>query len=961
MFVDNADLAVIGTKGLSAAFKTLSDQQPVTGETVAVYRELSNYTAGMGGDMEKGSQAMAKFLAQFQKDKTMTEAVKTAGKELGPGFEKILKEANALGLTTYDKFTKGAMSGELGETFKKYAGQLDAVNNTVIGRFKQAFAGIKATFMEMGEPLLGPISEQIPRIANIIDALLFRIRGSVVAIGSGSLLTGLVSAFEKAALFIGNVATNTGEAGKIIDGMKKSWDFIRDVFEKIQDYLRPLVAASEVLGRIAMELFKIFGGGLDNKIKDFSTMLVDNEQKFQDFFKGLGDLIVGFGEFGAVVTNLFIELLPGLGKTLSLLGNLYEMLAKIISPIKFIFKMIMGIAKAIDFVLNPILSVVEKMTFGVVAFKDVIQGLTAAVLAFAAAMLVSSKARGAGKKLFSNMADEAMDGGGGKKGGFKKAGKFLGKGTKGLGKGIMSFGRGLGNVGTKFAGKIGMGGGGGGLGVGGTGAAAALAPLAIAAGSAYAGSKVGGFASDKLFNDDSVLSKTGGAAVGAVSGGATGAMIGAGIGSVFGGVGAVPGAVIGAAVGAIFGGISGWIKAGKEKKEARKAADSILKNYGEGMDKAIENGDIQALLGSRTKAMKELEGLAGSNKYGSKEVKKRRQEIEKLNKQVDTYVGNAGNFQQFGGMDADGMNKMLSEQGIAADAAKNEILNVFKIMRDGGIDVGQAWDTTMGEINQKMLELRLAMFQPAQNELAGLMDAVDAAQQQALAENGSEKSVTKFLETAYEFALGQAGGDAVKATAIMQKTLNTAYGPNGALNKIAGKVQEQTTALNLFDPQTLIDQMNQTGQLQTAGNALESMTGGQMGSSGELQMLIQERVMNAGEGGAAEMDKINTLLRASATGEISADRVAMMLADKTGTLTPDIMIGRLNHMRAKNAEAEAEGREAPFKPVNTQSIDVGGVSIQLSGFINDDKTAKRIAKMISDEVAAQTARKTGGS
>jgi hypothetical protein len=86
IFIDDQEMAVIGTKGLTAAFKTLNDQQQVTGKTTAVFRQLSNYTAGMGGDMEKGSQSMAKFLAQFQKDKTMTEAVKEAGKELGPNF-----------------------------------------------------------------------------------------------------------------------------------------------------------------------------------------------------------------------------------------------------------------------------------------------------------------------------------------------------------------------------------------------------------------------------------------------------------------------------------------------------------------------------------------------------------------------------------------------------------------------------------------------------------------------------------------------------------------------------------------------------------------------------------------------------------------------------------------------------------------------------------------------------------
>ena len=950
MFVEDSQMAVIGAKGLSSAFKTLSDQAPVTGKTTAVFRELSNYTAGMGGDMEKNSQAMAKFLAKFQKDKTLTEGVTTAGKELGPGFEKILKEAKKKGLNTYDKFAEAAMKGELGDTFKKYSGQLDTLNNTVIGKFKQSFSEIKSLLTDIGDPLLAPITNAIPRIKNIIEALLLRIRGNVQSIGSGSLLDGLVSAFEKGARLVGRMAGgDLGKAGSVFSGMRKAWDGIVSGFEKVQDYLRPLLAASSVLWDTLEPIFDAFGNNLDSSIQQLSDSLVDNKESWVGFGTAIGTFLTTVGSVGTMIKEVFIDLMPTLSDSLNLFSEIisasipaFKVLLSLLKPIfwtiNMILKAIMKIASIIDAVLNPIISV---LTLGLLDVKNVVKSLTAAVLLLGAAMIASYAKGGVVKKAVKFIQD------GGVQDAAKKGKKVAKYGKKG-GNALMRGGRALaGKVAPRLA-SIGGG--------------SAAAGASIAAGSAAAGYFTGGFVSDKLFNADTKKSRAGGALAGAASGGAAGAAVGAGIGALFGGVGAGPGAIAGAIIGSIAGGISGYLKAGKERRVAKKAAGEILKSYSQGMDKAIKSGDIDALKKSAEKANEDLLGLEGSSKYGAQEIKKRRKEIESLNKQVDNYVTNASNFEMFAGMDADKMNELLGKKGgKGVDAAKNEILNIFEIMRQGGIDVSSRWRQVMGDFNQQLLEARLSMFD---NKITAIetADAVNAAQQKLLEGDTSEKSVTEFLKKSYEYALGQTGGDATAATALMKDTLDTAYGPGGSLNKVADVVRDQADKLRLFDPQVLIDQMSASGKLQTQGRAIETISGGKIGA-GVAEVQIQKLVSGAGKDGAAMSSKIDKIMQAYMSGRITAEQLQASL------FSSDVMgstLGQITSQDNMNKGRVDEKGRTGFGATSTtvtpdsaamQNIDIGGVTVQVSGLIKDKGTAEMIAKEVQKAIAEHEARK----
>jgi len=925
MFIDDQDLAVIGTKGLTSAFKTLNDQQQITGETTAVFKQLSNYTAGMGGDLEKGSQSMAKFLAQFQKDKRMTEAVKEAGKELGPGFTKILNEANKLGLNTYEKFTKAALEGELGETFAKYSGQLNTVNSTVIGQFKQGFASIKNILVEVGEPLLGPLTKQIPRVVNILKGLLMTIRGNVEAIGKGSLLTGMVDGFEKIALWIGKIVNrDIGKAGDSLNTIVDGWKSMMGFFERIQDYLRPLLPASYALGRIAKELLSVFGGSIDGKIEKFSDAIIDNEQKLKDFVGGFGDLLTGFGEFGNAATSLLGTLLPGLTKALTLLGDIFSFVAKLLTPLNIIFKMIMGVAKLLDAVLNPILTVVDKMTFGVVSFRDVVQSLTAAVLAFAAAMLVSSKARKAGRSFFSDAADDAMDGGGKKgglrkllkKGGIKKGVKGLARGAKGLGRGAMNLGR------AAFSG----------------GSSSLAAGGAAVAGSAIGGFYGGGFVSDKLFNANTKMSRAGGALAGA----GTGAAIGAGIGSVVPIVGTAAGAIIGGIAGAI----GGYMSAGKERRKFDNIAKDILKDFSGSIDDAVEKGDTQALKEAAEKANGEYLKLLEGGKYGVQAYDAKSKELIELNKQAKNAYDNFSAFESIFG-DPDKLNAELEKQGKSADLVKNGIIDIFQIMRDGGHDVAATWASVMSGFNQELLNARLAMFDLPLKTIE-MQERVNASQQKILEGDVSEGSITSFLRDTFEYSMSLANGDVAKATVLFEKTINEVSGPGGSMNKVAGKLKEQSDKLKLFDPKVFADQLIMTGQTEIQGRALASLTGG---DAGLATLEINRRIQ---EGGAAESDRLNELLTLGTAGALSSDEINMAMSGDSQMFNDMILRGRGNKIEM-DARKAASG-ETGVAAANGNQVNVGGVTVNVSGFITDDKTAQRIAQMVQAEMAKRTTR-----
>ena len=92
----DAQLGTVGVKGLTAAFTAFSQYGSFNANTQKSLKALDDF-ASAGGDRAKGLTAAAELLGKVQKaigeGKTgLTADIETAGKQLGPTFEKALKE-----------------------------------------------------------------------------------------------------------------------------------------------------------------------------------------------------------------------------------------------------------------------------------------------------------------------------------------------------------------------------------------------------------------------------------------------------------------------------------------------------------------------------------------------------------------------------------------------------------------------------------------------------------------------------------------------------------------------------------------------------------------------------------------------------------------------------------------------------------------------------------------------------
>ena len=755
-FVNDSQLAVFGTKALSGSFaemaKNLDGQK--LGQATGALRQMGNVAAGMGGDIGKNFGDVSKFVTSFMKEGKLTDKVKTQGEELSPIFKKVMEEQVKAGNTTYEKFM--ATVGD-NKTFQDaYGGQLNALNDTVVGRFKSAITEIKKSFTSMGAPMLGPLTKAIGKIKNLILAMLIRVRGSVEEVGSGGLLNGLVKGVEKLTLLMGRMMTSDlGQAGDAVDKIKNGWKFVLGVFEKISDYLRPLQEAASALFAALKPILGALFGNLNNTIQGLSKSLIDNKDKFIQFTTGIANFIKQVGAFGLVLKDIFISSMPFLSIMLSTFTLIFKAVTNLVDAI-------MDLSGPLDVIAGPMLAIATiggvmggksllkgaggakgllkgaggaKGLLGKVTGKGGAAGALGAVASSTATMTVNAgvvNVLGGAAGAASTVADLTTGGGKASKGGMlSKMKGFL----KGPGK--------LGKIGGKVAkfGKV-------------------AGPAALLAAGAYGAHKIGDFAGSK-FKDNSIKSKSGGALTGA----AGGAAIGAAVGSVV----PVVGTAMGAVVGGIIGGVSGWFSAGKNKTKAQKAAKNMVSSYTSAVEEAFADGDVDALLALKDGMLAQIaESAAGDIEVYNAEIKKLQPELDKINSRIEKFSSNAEQMAKYLGIDGDKMNELTEKFGFQF---QTRFVSIFEVIgRAGeelGINLATFFKDTLGAINQSqnsgILDL---MDQPA--KIAALGKEVDASQAAYVGGDVSDEAKDKLIKDQYAYSLEKTGGDAMKALALTQ-------------------------------------------------------------------------------------------------------------------------------------------------------------------------------------------------
>jgi hypothetical protein len=889
-FVNSSELAVFGTKALTASFaeiaKNVNPQQ--LGQVTGAMRELGNVAAGMGGDIGKNFQEVSKFAAAFQKEGKLTDAVKKQGEGLSPIFKKVIEEQSKAGNTTFEKFMSTLKDNK---TFADaYGKQLDAVNNTVMGRLKGAFTDLKATLTDMGGDLLEPLGNAVTRIKHLIEALLQRVRGSVKEIGSGSLIDGMVKGVEKLTLLLGRLMTHdVTKAGDAVDKMKGAWTAIAGFFEKIQDYLRPLQDAASALWDALKPILSAFVGNFNSTIQNLANSLVKNKESIVDFTTSVGEFLKSFGNFGTMLKEAFIQSLPFLKQVADALKMVFDVLTKVGTAITklggssglgglatlmagfFGMRALKIGAKGVG---NKVNSKIGGMLpgglgagagGGVVGQNVATMNVTAGVVNMSGGVAGGIGASplnaqgGVGANPYGPMMPTTPTGFRGAYGAARAGGAgMFGAARAGAGSffanspyapmAMMAGGTMLNAVNqSQFGNNQYVGAGANMLQTGGMlRMMGASAPVAAGAATAVGAWKVGGALSSKFFgDDDSIKGKLGGAA--------TGALAGAAIGSIVPGIGTAAGA----AIGGLVGGVSGWLNAGKNKKKARKAAEEFVDGYSSAIDQAFKDGDVAALNELKDSYVEQAKAAAKGNidVYNEK-IKEFEPELEKINQRIDTFTKNAEQMSHWLGMSTDTMNEISEVTGINF---QNRLVSVFEVIgragEDFGLNLKEVLGNILADIDQKQTSAILDLIEKPE-QMAQMGKQLDAAQAAIMSGDTTESALDEYIKQQFTYAQAQAGGDPMKGLALAMDVIKREGGVGGALEGKTDLLMGRVDKMGLLDPQNLVNIAQQSGQVDMMASELMTLLGpGAKDSQGNEITLETTK---------------NTLLNQIATGGIAA-------------------------------------------------------------------------------------------
>ena len=804
MFTENTRLAVVGAKGLSASFTTLSKVKPITGETTAAFESLMDVVAGSGGDLEGGSKKLAEFLAAVQKKGTLAGGAQAA-KELGPDFEKIVKEAGALGIKTSDEFLKAAAEGQLGETFAtKYAGTLDALNNTVMGRFKSAVQSVKNLMTDLGGQYLDEAGTGISRLQGIVEKVVVRLNYVLQGFNASGKMGSFLDAVDKGADKLIELMTKYLSTTPSIFGFfKESLMTIGDAFDRMQDWMRQFQAAGELINEYFFKpLFSALGSSFTNSMTSLSETIERNKGTIQSFAQQIAKTLTAIGKYGDVVRKLFIGAMPALQMLLKVVELFFNGLAKFGKMALGITEKLksMGLGKVGAIVniaaLYALFGIASRFfkVFGTMFGKNMKQ--TGSMNVQAGVVNVNGGVAGGGtgplgptgkgKGRFGKIAGKMggygpmlasaalmvggsiLSGKGDDAGGYDTAG---GTALKTAGVATTGTGVGIGLLGTSGLSAIG-----GGSALAGTGV------LAIGAAGAAGAYGAGSYAASK-FKDDSIKSKMMSGAVGAVGGALSGGAAGAGIGFILGGpIGAAIGAGIGAAAGAVIGGVTGFVKAGANRKKTRKAAKELVDGYQTSVSDAIAGGNIDDLLAARDKALADRNKLVSENsdpEYAAKAVAKYDAEFEKLNTTINNYTGNAGLASKYLDVGAESLNKLAEAAGIDLTAKMLNFREVVNLVGKTVEEKARLMKVAMGQLGTEAAGSSLSYFDK-KKEGVETSRAVNSAVQNIAGGASSEASSDDFLEKLIQQSIG-------------------AYGDVGGLTQAGMALEEQLTTGDLKD------------------------------------------------------------------------------------------------------------------------------------------------------------------
>ena len=326
----DADLAVFGLKGVSAAFSGITKSASYTGDMGASLKALGDFAVA-SGDMEKGMAAAGTFLGELRKNGKITgEMAKNAG-DLGSEFEVAIKNAQKLGATTEQGFLTALKEGKLN---KNVTGLLDGVNNTLFGQLKGYVTKIFSLGADMGQSFLPGLQVAFDKIFGFVRVGLLRIGASLRAYDTGSFIDGLVEGSRK---LIDWTATFFGEYLPKAEGfLSKIGEWgggLREGFRSFVAYLEPLKKGGQVIIDSFKPIFSQIFGGFGDSISSLSTILVENRSEFVGFGEAVSKIFAQGQRLFQGMKQILVDIMPALTMIANMIANIAKQIVDIAGPV----------------------------------------------------------------------------------------------------------------------------------------------------------------------------------------------------------------------------------------------------------------------------------------------------------------------------------------------------------------------------------------------------------------------------------------------------------------------------------------------------------------------------------------------------------------------------------------------------------------------------------------------------
>jgi len=335
--MNDTNLAAAGAEALQGAFASISKTSTFTAASQNLLKGLGDFAAA-GQPLEQGMKAAGDLVAALQDPKASFSKVTEAAKAMGPQMTKALETAKKKGIDTVEELKAAINSGELA-SMGGVSGQLAAVNDTLLNRFKASFASIKTMFADIGGPFLKPAKETLDKLVSIFKRTVIQLSGDITAFGGNQgLFDKIVSMVDRAAQFFVNFVHKWGPQSEgIFSRMGGWWGKFRDGWDMVIDKLRPLIDGARVLEQAIGNIFRPLGTMFKDGFGNMNDLIVKNKDDFLQFGTAIGNFITVFMKYAGSVRETFVDALPFINKIIDGVTRIFDIFTSLIGGIKGMF------------------------------------------------------------------------------------------------------------------------------------------------------------------------------------------------------------------------------------------------------------------------------------------------------------------------------------------------------------------------------------------------------------------------------------------------------------------------------------------------------------------------------------------------------------------------------------------------------------------------------------------------